>query len=145
MSLKFFFNRKGFVVLGLNVGGWLLVCYHLYHLQDEWIIRGPLTSILYIVFVFLCLLINFFRFKPWYSKKDRGYGIEEHFEKTLVPTAYILVCFNLLYFVWDKAWPILLFAVLLFIIILHVNFILIYFHYKDRDSTPPSYFVRSLH
>ncbi len=82
------------------------------------------------------------RFIPWYAAEDRGQGIEEHFQKNLVPVAYLLVIINGLMFVWSKPWPLLILATLFFLAMQIVNFILIYFHKKDTDLTPPSYFSR---
>lgn len=145
MSLKFFFNRKGPVVLSLTVIGWALALLNLYKLPGQWEVRGQATGIIYIAFLFLCGLITVIRFIPWYHRKDRGAGIEEHFEKTLVPTSYIMVVANSLYFFWMKAWPFLVFIFPLLLLIMIVNGILLYFHKRDKNTTPPSYFARSLY
>lgn len=145
MSLKFFFNRKGGVVTSLTIIGWLAASWHLYHLPAEWASRGALTGTLYLAFLSLCFFITLTRLIPWYASKDRGAGIEEHFEKTLVPTSYIMVITNLLYFLWKSCWPFLLFTLPLLLLIIGVNLILLYFHSRDKDPTPPSYFARSIY
>lgn len=145
MSLKFFFNRKGIVVIGLTILGWIGNGLHLLALPWQWSYRGGFTVSCFLLYLFLSLLITVIRFKPWYKKEDRGAGIEEHFEKVLVPLSYIMVLTNLIYHYWQASWPFLLFVSFLFTVILSVNFILLYFHTKDHDSTPPSYFARNLY
>ncbi|MBX7147888.1 hypothetical protein K1X76_02280 [bacterium] len=145
MSLKFFFNRHGNIVRILSALGVFLFAYNLYHLKNEWAARGHLTVISYLVMLVLAIGIYFCNYFPWYSKSDRGWGIEEHFEKTIVPTGYILVLTNLAYCVWLNPWPLLWAVIFMFALILSVNFILIYFHFKDKSSDPPSLFVRNFH
>ncbi len=145
MSLKFFFNRKGSVVLSLTILGWILNLWALICLPGEMILRGKLTTCLFILYLCLCFLVTFIRFYPWYPTKDRGAALEEHFEKTLVPTAYIMVVVHLFWFLTLKPWPFLIFVCLLFLPILAVNAILLTFHFQDQDPTPPAYFSRSLY
>lgn len=144
MSLKFFFNRNGRVVWLLTFLGWGLSLWNGLQLKFQWELRGEATDFSFLFFVFFYLLILGFRFIPWYKKEDRGYGIEEHFFKSMVPAAYILVVTNGVYIFWAQSWPFLLFSVFLLSILLLVNFILIYFHFRDHDLTPPAYFARSL-
>lgn len=145
MSLKFFFNRHGSVVITLNVIGWVLNLWHLYCLSAQWSERGLFTGVTFLIYIFFCFLITLARLIPWYPREHKGYGIELHFEKTLVPVGYIMVLTNVIYFFWNSCWPFLLFIIFLLTVIQSVNFILIYFHFKDKDPTPPSYFVRSLY
>ncbi len=135
MSLKFFFNRKGPLVLTLLAMGWLATVYHLLF---------STRSFFFIVFCLLGFVITLIRFYPWYKPEDRGSGIEEHFEKTMVPASYIIVVTNIVYHFWPS-WPFLLFSIVLLAVIQSVNFILLYFHFRDKDPTPPSYFTRNLY
>lgn len=141
MSLKFFFNRKGAVVISLGILGWISGLYHLY----TYLFHQTHNQILFFIWFGAATLILVIRFYPWYPKKDRGHGIELHFEKTLVPVTYmmvltnILLCFNILVV------PFLVFGIFLCFLILGVNAILLTFYFKDQDSIPPSYFVRNLH
>lgn len=123
-------------MLLLIVTGWGANVYHLFVFPK---------SFFFILFCLLCLVITFIRFYPWYKQQDRGAGIEEHFEKTMVPTSYIMVVTNIIYHFWSSGWPFLLFASLLLLIIQSVNFILLTFHFRDKDPTPPSYFTRNLY
>src|SRR3989338_2805302 len=143
MSLKFFFNRKGAVVLSLTILGWLLTIWNLYRLPSEGAERGVVTGITFVIFCVFCFFITITRFFPWYSRAFRGLGIEEHFEKTLVPTSYIMVITAIVYLLWERCWPFLVFVNLLFIVIILVNFTLLYFHFRDHDPLPPSYFAQN--
>lgn len=144
MSLKFFFNRKGGVVLGLNAVGWALNIWSLCRLPQEWSVRGGYTGISFLVYLFLCLLITMIRFIPWYGSDHRGHGIELHFEKTLVPLGYLMLATNAVYLSIKVSWPLITFFILLLLSIQAVNGILIYFHFRDKDPEPPSFLTRSL-
>ena len=114
MSLKFFFNRKGFVVIFLSILGWLSSFYHLYgYLFDQ-----TQNRILFLIWFGAATLILGICFYPWYPKKDRGHGIELHFEKTVVPVAYIMVFTNILLFFNVLVMPFLVLGLLIFFLIL---------------------------
>ncbi len=142
MSLKFFFDGRGFVVRGLNALGWLLTIYNVWTVVH--FPRGLVTQGSFYSFVSLAFLVALINFYPWYGHKDRGHGIENHFSKTLIPLGYILVVANLVFFLWNQAWPFLIFCSLLLVVILAVNIILIIYHFQDKDLTPPSYFIRRM-
>lgn len=145
MSLKFFFARNGAVVLGLFGLGWILNLYGLSRLHAEWAARGAFTGTSYLIFIGCALLITLTRFIPWYGPQDRGFGIEEHFAKTLVPVAYILVIANCVHrAALESGVALLVFSAML-LVIQSVNFILIYFHRQDKDPTAPSHFSRQEH
>ena len=145
MSLKFFFNRKGNVVLGMTLLGWSLTLRNLFHLKNNWETRGYFTNYFFLFTVFLAFLITVIRFFPWYAKEDRGAGIEDHFEKTFVPVVYLLVIIELIFNLWMNCWPLLLFAAVFFTLILYVNAILITFYFKDTDPIRTSFFARNLY
>jgi hypothetical protein len=140
-SLKLFFNRKGWVVKGLLIVGWVLILLQTLKLPTEWDSRGGLTSICFLMFVILGAFITILRFIPWYSGDSRGLGIEEHFEKNLVPIAYLLpIAFGLLRF-FDSPWGFFIFVDFFFLVVLAVNATLIYYHFIDTDSAPVSLFI----
>jgi len=149
MSLKLFFNRKGKVVVSLTITAWLGYALQIWMLRPvlsgNWEPHGRFTTIAFLIHLGLAALLTLIRFWPWYKASDRGAGIEEHFEKTMVPVAYILVVTNVLFLIWNNCWPFLLFTHLVFTVILVVNMILLRFHFMDKDTIPPSYFQRNLH
>lgn len=91
MSLKFFFDRNGRVVLFLLVLGWVSNLAHLYFLIQHWQERPRFTAILFLIYMMGALGVSLFHFIPWYRASDRGFGIEEHFAKCAVPLAYTMV------------------------------------------------------
>ena len=145
MSLKFFFNRKGPVVLSLLFIGWVANIWHLIRLSQEWSVRGTVTGVSFLIYLFLASCLTFIRFYPWYKKSDRGAGIEEHFAKTLVPIAYLLPLTAILYTFWLSCSPVLLFSSVVFTVILSVNLLLLRFHFQDTDPLTPGYFSRNLY
>lgn len=145
MSLRFFFNRRGGIVLSLVWIGWVSTAAHLSPLYFAPHERGAVTKGLYTFFAILLFIRSFFRFFPWYDREHRGHGIEEQFEKAMVPTAYVTVVTNLVFWLWDRAWPFLVFTSLLMMIVVFVDFIMLYFHLKDHEKQPPGYFARVLY
>lgn len=147
MSLKFFFNRKGPVVLGLTFIGWSLYLWRLWQMKlgQNWETDDKLTVIMFLIHILLAGLITTIRFIPWYFKDNRGAGIEEHFEKTMVPVTYILILTSVIFTFWTHCWPYLLFTHFIFLLILSANVILLILHFRDHDPLPPSYFARNLY
>jgi len=101
------------------------------------------TGIGLYLFLLLCyLFVRACDLIFWYSKEDRGIGIEVHFKKALVPTSYILAItstmalLNIPYF----SSGIIFFADLLMLVVAPVNGILIYFYFRDEDQMSINYF-----
>lgn len=143
MSLKFFFNRSGWVVLGLTGLGWALGVCQVARLLVNDVIWPQKTAIIYGLFMAQCLLITVIRFWPWYPRADRGHGIEEHFQKNLVPVAYLMVLVNMVPFVWQDPSPLFILLALCLLPFHYVNFILIYFHLIDKTPEPPAFLSRT--
>lgn len=141
-SLKFFFNRQGIVVRRVLLLGWILTVFEIFRLVQGRAVSSKGSLIAYGVFIALALAITLTRLIPWYVAADRGHGIEEHFQKTLVPVAYLLVIVNAFMIAGITPWPLLILGGLFFIAVQSVNGILIYLHKRDKDTTPPSFFSR---
>jgi hypothetical protein len=140
MTLKFFFNRQGkffflVTILGLSLMGW-----QLFFLPQKWISHGLLTDLLLISFLFLCFLFFVCRFIPWYPSLKKGQGIEQHFEKMIVPTSYLMVLVGSFLSFFNSPWIVLFLSCLILFVLLVINFILIYLYLKDTDKTSPGYF-----
>lgn len=71
----------------------------------------------------------------WYKGATRYAGIELQFKKALVPTAYIMTVVFALYLVFGWL-GFLIAGAFLLAVIAHVDVILLYFHFRDRDPTP---------
>ncbi|MDO8520113.1 MAG: hypothetical protein Q7T11_08135 [Deltaproteobacteria bacterium] len=102
--------------------------------------RGGTLFALTLIQAFLLTLV---RFLPWYSREDRGWGIEEHFQKIVVIVGYLLTLNAALAWVWPGFWPFLLLTNLVFLFLNAVNTVLLTFHFRDKDNTPPAFLSRS--
>ncbi len=157
--LKLFFNKESRVVLAAECVGILT----LIALVVSWWPGGKATiwQLLFFFYIFEYLFIRFFATFRWYDdagkntfrwqwiwdKKDvsaenKYEGIELHLKKGLVPTSYLLPLFNILLLIGAPG-AILIFPVVLFALIAHVNVILIYFHIKDKETLPVNFFTHN--
>lgn len=126
MSLK---NKFFKIIFVLSLFLWIL---NLYKLDLH--ITFILLSILYGILVIFALI-------PWYGWKYKGLGIEDHFEKILVATTYLMFLINvLLFFGVEISFLNILFSVLFFALII-LNGVLLSYHFRDNDPTPPGYFM----
>lgn len=82
----------------------------------------------------LYAFIRFCATARWYRDVPRYSGIELQFKKALVPTGYTMsICFALYLLSGWTLWLVICDAFL--VVVAHVNVILLYFHYRDRDPT----------
>jgi hypothetical protein len=93
----------------------------------------------------LACLILVIAMIPWYGLKYVGLGIEDHFDKMLIPTTYLLLISNLFYLLKLQISVFNLFTCLVLLVILAINAILLTYHFRDPDKTPPSYFGADLY
>ncbi|MBI2500846.1 MAG: hypothetical protein HYW02_05160 [Deltaproteobacteria bacterium] len=138
---KILFHRSGLLVRILEIVG-LLNTYRFF--------REPSTTHLTTLYAFLLVNYLFIRLcdlVPWYTKSghsfwDKKIGIRVHFQKALVPTSYILAIVSSLCLLQIEPLStiLLLLAGACFIIMTPVNFILIWFHFNDKEKTPVNYF-----
>lgn len=132
---KFVFELLILISLFLNIGSTI----HLFlpgHFFD-------LQSISHLIFSGVMTTTLFFGLIPIYKKEDRRYGIEEHYFNTsimLIGLSILLHTLNLLI-----SLPAIVFLIAAFfgLIVLSVDFIMLYFHLTDSDRTPVSYFYTS--
>ena len=131
--LHFFFNRYSPIVrlmefigiTGVAFASWKLFAGRLSLFQ----------SVLLIIVLIEYLFLRFCMMRRWHPSASRSHGIGLQFEKALVPAGYILAVMMWL-FVLTKSTVLLATAASLLAVIAHVNFILLYLHFKDRDRTP---------
>lgn len=135
--LKFLFNRDGRFPVVLEALG-LLGFFWLF-LSGWFVLAGAFTRAAFIAF-FLCYAVNrFISVYPWYGKgAGRDAGICLHFRKMYVAGAYIIASTNLLLALGAPS-LVLYPALALFAVELHISFILLYFHWKDKDERPPNF------
>jgi hypothetical protein len=130
--LNLLFGRKSRLVYTLEVAGIIAV-----------VISFFKVSKVAAVFLFFHLMIRFCAHWKWYKKfnKDNNFGIGTHFTKMVVASSYILFIFGCAALLAKSIILIYLgSAGILFI--LHINAILLYFHFRDKDNTPPNFLSR---
>lgn len=136
--LKFFFNRSSLIVRSFEVVGLILSIFIFKSRLSSggWLMRLYLLVCVFWVFLHVCVWIR------WYPSESRGRGIEVHFRKMLVPAAYLVVLTSLLLLVpfFLPAFFALLFANLIFGIMVFINVSLIYFYFQDQDPMPVNFF-----
>lgn len=82
----------------------------------------------------------FRRLRRLATTDDRGIGL--HFRKMLVAASYTIFIVNLLA-ILGAGFAIYLSAAL-FVFIFHINAILLHFHFRDKDSTPPNFYTKGM-
>jgi len=100
-----------------------------------------LWKIFLIIIAVEYLFVRFCSIWRWYDIKDRSFGIGLQFEKALVPTGYILTIASLWFLLKPSIIPLII-ACALFVLIIHVNVILLSLHFKDDDKTPANFYTR---
>lgn len=89
--------------------------------------------------------VAFFAHFPWYRGPYRGLGIEEHFRKMFAFSLYPFLVANLFFALWGPLLILNLILVLLLIFVLVINSLLLSYHFRDPDKTPPAYFAAGLY
>lgn len=140
--LRLFFNRFSKVAYTLEIAGVVLTAFWAYRqiLHPPSLIIRTLFSLYLLEYVAL----RFFSTKRWYRRAKPYEGIELHFKKVMVPTAYILAIVSGAG-LFTKGTVLLAISIFIFGLILYVNFTLLYLHYKDPNKTPVNYFSHSKH
>lgn len=138
--LGFFFNRKSKFITALEIIG---IIGFLWLIFSGWFFRQTaITKIFFAVYLLGYILIRFCASFKWYGKsQNREAGIQLHFKKTLVAASYIIFLANLITLFGITNISIYV-SVVFFVMILHLNAILLYFHWKDRDETAPNFLTR---
>lgn len=140
--LKAFFHPKSLIFRMIVTGTlalWMVV--NLKVLQ----MHSVVFKVSHVILSALGVFIYVFAIIPWYGREYKGLGIEEHYVKILVPTTYLLLFHNALVF---SGWPSATLCIALsclFLGLLTTNSILLFYHLKDGDKTPPAYFAANLY
>jgi len=145
MPFHFLFNRKSPLITGLLWMGWVGHVFFFARILDRGSFSSKNLIFFYSLYISIAAAITIFRLIRWYKPADRGFGLEEHFQKSMIPVCYIMLVNNILLWVGVKSIFLFIVSGFLLLPMLVVNFILIYFYRKDSDSTPPGYFARSLY
>lgn len=97
-----------------------------------------------VIFAF-ALIILFFALFPWYGIKFFGLGISEHFRNILIPCVYVLLIYVILARNGYQSLPANFVLGALLFVVMGINGILLFYHFKDKDSSPPAYFAANLY
>jgi hypothetical protein len=139
--LKFFFYRSSPFVYAFNGFSFLLILLLFWRGATlGGVFPGPVTGFLMLTWAFF----NALNWIPWYPGTKGKLGIRLHFQKNIVPMAYILpVAFLLKWFGAGEV-ALLPFA-LLFLPMYYVSIILLFFHFRDGSDLMPGYFSHNFY
>ena len=101
---------------------------------------GPVTIFLLLTWVFF----NALNWIPWYPGTQGKLGIRLHFQKNIVPMAYILPAAFLLKWAGAGELALLPFA-MVFLPMYYVSIILLIFHFRDGSDLMPGYFSHNFY
>jgi len=110
---------------------------------QELSLSKPLGAVCYFLF-FTWVFFNALNSFPWYPGKKGKLGIRLHFQKTLVPAAYLLALAFALKLVGASEWVLLPFG-LFFLPMYYVAVILLWFHLRDKSDLMPGYFSHNFY
>lgn len=103
------------------------------------------TEISFLILGILASLIAFCALFPWYKRAYRGLGIEEHFRKIFTYSLYPFLIANLVFTLKGPGLVLNLILSGLMTFVLVINAILLSYHFRDPDKTPPAYFAANLY
>ncbi len=89
--------------------------------------------------IILYAFIRYCTTRRWYEDVPSYSGIEVQFKKALVPTGYTMTICAGWYLLLPSIVPLIISAAFL-VVIAHVNIILLYFYYRDKDETPVNHY-----
>jgi hypothetical protein len=118
---------------------WLV---NLTHISDTAL---SMTEMSFLVLSVAEVFVAFFAYFPWYQRPYRGLGIEEHFRKMFIFSLHPFLIANLIFYLWGPLFVLNLILILLLIFVLVVNSLLLSYHFRDPDKTPPAYFAANLY
>lgn len=123
------------VVFSFTIAIWI---YHFLGLDE--VQNFPFT-ISFIISSLLATLLIACTLIPWYGNEHRGLGIEAHFRNILLPTTYLLFAQNLLMLGKIQLTSLNIIIGFIFMGLMFSNGVLLHYHFRDKDKTPPSYFA----
>ncbi len=137
--LKFFFGKTSWFVHFLEALGLFLNSTVFYRM-----IRDDADAFELSAFVAFATLYAFFRFCStfrFYKNVPKYSGIELHFKKIQVAANYVIAIAGLIGIVHSSATLYIVGAVFL-ATVAHINVILMFLHFRDKDTLPPNSFTR---
>lgn len=135
--INLLFDRFSKVVLAAEIVGITLMAIATVRL----LLGNPstLTSTLLVVVIVEYIFIRYCASRRWHHNAPRWSGIEKHLKKALVPTSYIIAILGAA-LLFSPSALLLGIAAFLLAVVVHVNIILLYFHFRNKDDTPANYY-----
>ena len=99
-----------------------------------------IATIMLYLFLRMCAMLRWYPTAYYRGRVLRHYfpGIELHFRKAMVPTAYVMVL-TMSWLALGGSSYILVLSTILLVAIAHVNAILIFLHFKDESNHPVNF------
>lgn len=136
--IAFLFNHRSptlYAVEALGIIGLIAMAWRMSVKDFGW-----LGWLLFAIIVAIYAFIRFCTTVRWYRDANRYEGIELQFKKAMSPTVYVILLGSILFQIFPSSIEL---AILLFMLIVigHVNVILLYLHYRDKQELPINYFT----
>jgi len=138
--IAFLFNHRSptlYVVEALAVIGLIGVGWRIAFSDLGW-----LSWLLFAIVVALYAFIRFCTSVHWYKDAERYEGIELQFKKAMSPTVYIILLGSILFQIIPSSVDLIVIIFMLGVVA-HVNVILLYLHYRDKQELPINYFTKN--
>jgi len=136
--ITFLFNHRSptlYVVEALGIVGVAAMAWRMAAKSFGW-----LGWLLLAVAVAIYAFIRFCTTVRWYKDAKRYEGIELQFKKAMSPTVYVILIGSILFQILPSTVVLAVIAFML-AVIGHVNVILLYLHYRDKQELPVNYFT----
>jgi len=138
--IAFLFNHRSptlYVVEALAVIGLIGVGWRIAFSDLGW-----LSWLLFAIVVALYAFIRFCTTARWYKDAERYEGIELQFKKAMSPTVYIILLGSILFQIIPSSIDLIV-VIFMLGVVAHVNVILLYLHYRDKQELPINYFTKN--
>jgi hypothetical protein len=136
--IKLLFGRYSTAVKVMEGVGLILAPFALFRarLAHEGLWHYAFIAAILVIYAF----IRFCATVRWYKDVPRYSGIELQFKKALVPTGYTMTITFALYLIFGWL-GFLIAGAFLLAVVAHVDIILLYFHFRDKDPTQVNFYT----
>jgi hypothetical protein len=138
--LKLFFNRFSKVVYTVEIVGIVFVILNIQKIITQ--SSSKISKRIFFLWVLMYAFMRFCSMVRWHVDSTRDAGIEVHFKKALVPTAYIMATLGIIFYVLPYVFVSII-GILLLSVMFSVNLVLIYMYILDRDQTPTNFYTHN--
>lgn len=136
------FSKHGAIFRLTAILAWL---FWFFHLLDVVVVeRFQNEIIIFLILGCLATLIEGMALYPWYQRSCKGLGIEEHFENVSFLVVYLFFFVNVLKLFEISSIFLEVFLSVLFFLLLVTDLVLLRYHFRDKDPTPPAFYSKNL-